>query len=132
MALVIERSQLVDQLAVIRTLALGGGVNLYTNNYTPDADSASGDFTDPGWPSYAGIPTPSWTAIAASGQEEVTTHPNVSWINDDVISWDVYGYWVYDALGSYLFAERFAGAPITLTAGQGLILSLQFRQRAIP
>lgn len=132
MALVIERSQLTDQLDVIRTLALGGYVDLWTNNYVPDADSTSINFTLPVWAGYSGINTPSWTAIAPSGQEQVMTHPNVSWINPGPGAVNIYGYVEKTALGAYLFAERFSGGPIVLASGQGLILAMVFRQRAIP
>lgn len=93
-------------------------VHLYTNDYTPVVTSVAGDFAEPAWPGYAAQPIGGWDGPNfAAGQAFSTDTPNV-WTRAEFPGSlvNVYGYYVTDAGGTVLFAERFADAPVAFPA----------------
>lgn len=87
-------------------------IKLYVNDYTPVAGSVAGSFTEMSTLGYAAktLTAASWTvttiANVASG-----TYAQQTWTFTAGSSVVVYGYFVINAAGTILFAERFASPP---------------------
>lgn len=107
---------LEEQLDAWRAVVVAAAdleLHLYKNDYTPIAGSAIGDYTEATFDSYAAqaIVATDWGAVA------VTAHVAEMQQNTPCVftagagpftTEDVYGYYVTDSVGTYLWGERFA------------------------
>lgn len=101
-------------------------LKLYSNDYTPVAASTNGSFTEATFTGYVekDIARTDWASATTngSGKAEITS-PDLSW--SATSSQTVYGYFVQDASGNLLFAERFSSAR-ALESGDTLTISPKF------
>lgn len=109
-------------------------VHLYTNNHVPADSDTAGSFTEINpavstW--YASQIIASWGAAGVTSANHYgSVGSSVSWTYSGVGGTvDIYGYYVTNGAGVALWAEYFAGAPITLnTVGQVLTLTPVYTQ----
>lgn len=102
-------------------------LKLFTNDYTPVASSAAGDFTEATFTGYSGetLARASFNDATTDGNGKAQiTYADLTWTLDANPA-TVYGYYVTDAGGNLLFAERFAQAR-SLGVGDSLVLSPKF------
>jgi hypothetical protein len=104
-------------------------VGLFTNNVTPTVTSVAGDFYPPGWVGY--LPqTAKWGLpyLNPAGVGEIDAQP-LTWTvaYGGFEAFNVYGYFLYDAYQSLVWAEAFEGGPQAVVAGgQQIELDLAF------
>lgn len=98
-------------------LALDAGtwrLRLYTNNYTPLRTSVSGDFTEPTYTGYAGQAFAGWGASAIDGSGNATSTGTATRTFQPTANTSlpqtVYGYYVLDGSGNFLWAERLSSS----------------------
>lgn len=102
-------------------------LKLFQNNYTPDADAASGSFTEASFTNYAAktLARTTWNAAVTNGSGRGETSYGASpqaW-TCGASGNTVYGYWVEGASSAkVLWAERF-GTSRVLASGD--ILNIQ-------
>lgn len=117
MAVTIPDVALVTTLEIERADFNSGGttMHLYANNYTPVAATVIGDFSEATFPGYAPAANDPYGAAAMVGAvAEIDATEAVFTYGVGVGSEDIYGYWVEDAGGNLLYAERFPGGPYTM------------------
>ena len=87
-------------------------IKLFTNDYTPVAGSVAASFTEMSGLGYASktLTAGSWTVTTISNVAS-GTYAQQTWTFTAGSSQVVYGYFVIDASGVILFAERFASPP---------------------
>lgn len=108
MGLKVKGSELVTALQDYINDKLGAyKVRLYVNNYTPDETSTNGSFTEATFTGYAVSTGNAMGAAALVGTTATATGPQVTFTATAGGSGDtVYGYYVQDSAGNYLFAEK--------------------------
>lgn len=100
-------------------------VELYKNDYTPQADSVPGSFTKATFPGYAALAAAFGSVgINAAGQAEMTS-ALLTFTQTAAGAQTIYGYFVTNNTGTQLlFAERF-GTPVALAlAGDTIRLQI--------
>lgn len=105
--LVIPKNRLPDFLEIsIRAFLNGCAYHLFQNDYTPTLTSELIDFTECDFTGYAPVDTEEWGAgfENAQGYGEIQ-HPIITFRCFEGLQ-SVWGYFVTDDLGRYLFAER--------------------------
>jgi hypothetical protein len=85
-------------------------LSLYTNNYVPLDTSVAGDFTEAAGGGYAAVTLTmgSWT-VAAGNDPSDAVYAEQTWTFTGTLTGaaTIYGYFVVDADGTLLFAEKF-------------------------
>lgn len=118
MALIVSAQGLIDHLTLIRASLNTYRMRLYKNNFTPLVTSVLGDFTEANFSGYALQLTNAWGAIATVGDLAKTIHPLLTFAhNGGVVDCDVYGYYITDAGGNYIYAERNPAGPFSVVPG---------------
>jgi len=110
--------KLLDQLRVSLN-ATPATLRLFKNNYTPVDGTVVGDLTEADFSGYAAInvtdlgspSTVSGRAVTVSAAAKVFTHSGGATGNS------IYGYYVTDAGGALLWAERDPAAPAAMSVG---------------
>ena len=94
-------------------------VRLFTNDHTPTVDDVAADYTElaAGW--YAPVVLSGWSPPTYTAPRAETSATPASWTNSDAPGSDVvvYGYFVLDADGDLVWAERDPDAPVTIFGG---------------
>jgi hypothetical protein len=86
-------------------------LKLFSNNYTPVATSAVGDFTEATFTGYTEktLDRDTWNAPSSSGGKGTITYPEQTWTAGS--SQTIYGYYITNnAEDEVLWAEKFASA----------------------
>lgn len=117
MALKFSTPGLIDVLqeykATLNTLTL----RLYKNDYTPDEDSISADFTEANFAGYSAQATDNWgdaeEGDGAYAQIEEEAHLFVT--TGATAGNSIYGYWLTDAGDNNVYAERFQAGPYDMS-----------------
>lgn len=102
---------------------------LYQNNYTPDANSIISSFTEATFDGYTFLNETVWNASALDGSNRgVSQGGTLTWTKSaGATGNNIYGYFVTDASGNLLWAERGPAAPYPMTTvGQTFQLGPQF------
>lgn len=107
-------------MASIRTAALDGGeMALFTNNITPGPQTIAADLTEATFTGYARAALTAWTVERLTpALEAVHTSPMASFAaaSPFTVQEQVYGGWIEDVAGNYVFGFRFDDAPISMGA----------------
>lgn len=123
MALLVPDTGEVKMLSYMLNVSSPSNVkyHLYTNNLTPAENTVLGDFTECADASYAAISVTggSWTVGTVAG----VTSASAATITFNISTTaSIYGYYVTDSTSAnLLWAERFAGAPLTYTSAGGTL-----------
>lgn len=92
-------------------------MHLYKNDYTPVAGSTLGSFTEADFNGYASQTITTWSAASTSASVCSSTATALTWTKSaGGTTNNVYGYYVEDADGELLWAERDPSAPGRLSA----------------
>lgn len=116
-----------DQVLLNTGLAFGNtlSLRLYTNNITPSKSDLLATYTQASGSGYAAISMPrgSWVfSNTGAGGNGNAQYPAQSWTFTGAIT--VYGYYIVDSSsGLLMWAERFAGAPLTFAAAGVLTIT---------
>ena len=107
-------------------------INLYKNDYTPDANSVLGSFTIADFSGYAGHVL---GAGAVAGPDAfnrwVLTWAQQTWTKNGAVGNSIYGYFIVNAGNKILLAERFAAAPIDMTVnGNSIVMTPVFTMKS--
>lgn len=109
-------------------------LHLFTNDYDPTDTDVIGFFTECAFTGYSSVSLTngSWVPTDTSGIGSVWAYPTISWTFTD--GGDLFGYWVQDDnTAAVIYAERFAGAPITVPSIGGVFqLSTQVQVHTCP
>lgn len=93
-------------------------LKLYSNDYTPNADSDSATFTEVTTGNgYAPITLTGATWSVADG---VATYPQQTWTFTGSKG-NIYGYYATTSTGTVVFAERFASGPFNIASNGDVI-----------
>lgn len=91
-------------------------LKLFQNNITPAAGDAVGTYTEATFAGYASSNCTGWTASTMASSTATTTADQKTFTRSSTGTvQNIYGYYVLDAGGNLLFAERDAAAPIPIT-----------------
>lgn len=106
-------------------------LRLFVNDYTPDDDSETADFTEPVWPGYAfkNLTRGLWTVPVISDHQASSTYgttPQVFTVDPPGVDTVVYGYFVTGPGDVLLWAQRF-DAPVIAGQLKPLPILPQFR-----
>ena len=112
----------------------GGGkdltMKLYTNNYIPLDTSVAGDFTEAAGGGYAAVTlsNASWT-VATGNDPSDAVYAQQTWTFTGALSGTatVYGYFVVDADGVLVFAEKFDYSYTPAKNGDQLKITPKFQ-----
>lgn len=109
---------------------VGVVAKLYTNNVTPAHGSVLANFIEAAWAGYVAQTLSGWGGAGLDGTfHAFSTASLVGFGNTSGVGQNTYGYFVTDITGAILlFAERFAGAPLTIPNGLSLGLQVTFTQ----
>jgi len=101
----------LDRLKTGWELVLRAG--LFQNDYQPLQEDTLGDYVPADFSGYGGLQfTYSWDAAVIAGPRAITASGAITWIHDGgPIQNYIFGYYVVDALGALVWAERFCPAP---------------------
>lgn len=123
----------VNLLNILRAAVEAGNVHLFSNDLTPDADTVIGSFTESAAAGYSAQSAGTWSAAATDGS-------GVAFIDSALFEFtstedpavEVYGWYVTDGSGNYLFGNRFGDAPRSFGVADAIQFSirLQLRERA--
>lgn len=106
-------------------------IKLFTNNYTPDHTSVAASFVEAAWTGYAQVAMAGWSAPAATGDFHYTTTANPAVFSNTSVGAQVcYGYYMVDATGKVIGAERFAGAPLSIPSGNTLTVTVTYTDQS--
>jgi len=89
-------------------------IRLFKNDHVPTESDTVTDYVEADFTGYASITLSNWDDPTYSSGKARIEHPQVSWTNTGAAAQDVYGYYITDASGLLLWAERDPNAPITL------------------
>jgi len=108
-------------------------MGLYKNNWTPADTDTIAAVTPADFSGYAGLQNlTSWTAAAWVSPRAVSTRAALQWThNGGATNNDIYGYYVVDQAGNLAWAERYSGAPVTMSNnGQIYQVTPQYTRRS--
>jgi hypothetical protein len=103
----------------------GAKAFLYTNNKAPAHGDTFSSYVEPTWSGYARQGLSAWSspALSADFHAQTTASP-VTFTNAGPSPANVYGWGILHADGATLLgAEQFSGAPLTVGAGQSLVVT---------
>jgi hypothetical protein len=91
-------------------------LKLFKNNITPASGDVAGTYTEADFAGYAASNCTGWTASTMASNTATTTADQKTFTRSSTGAvQNIYGYYVLDAGGNLLFAERDSAAPIPLT-----------------
>jgi len=92
-------------------------LRLFVNDFTPSRTDSESAFVDASYDGYVHIPLDDWPQPFVNGNDQgETSHPTVTFrVGPGGGTGGAYGYWITDAAGRYLFAERFAFPPVDMS-----------------
>lgn len=102
-------------------------LHLFQNDITPGPFTAIGDLTEADYSGYLAIPALAFGAVYVSGDGGAkTTLPSQQFDHSGgIVANDIYGWYLTDAGGALLMAQRFDDAPIEMsTASHSIIVLL--------
>ena len=115
MALVVPSAQKQLNLTAWIALHTPWALKLFGNNATPSDTSVVGDFTEIAGAGYVGVSLAavSWTISIAT--PSIASYAALSFIFTGAINapGTIYGYFIVDAIGGLVLAERLASPPFT-------------------
>ena len=132
MAIIIPSTSevLLLQRALGNTPTENAVLKLFTNDYTPLATSAAGNFTEMTGHAYAAktLSAANWVAISDAGGVAVASYPQQSWtFTADTAPITIYGYFVVGATtGQLLWAERMPNPYVVENDGDVLKITPRF------
>lgn len=110
-------------LDAVTDLYIGATLRLYRNNYTPLETSVAGDFTEANFSGYVAQALPNFPAANYVGPQAETVLPAQNFIHSGGgVDNDIYGYYVTDAGGDLLFAERNPLGPFSIVPGTSYVV----------
>jgi hypothetical protein len=113
------------QDAITTALLTAAKIKLFQNDVNPNPNTVIGDLTEATFSGYLAA-TATWgaTFLNSDGKAEADAPSHMFARAAGATSNDIFGYWVEDAAGNLLFAERFAGAPIPMAVVTDAIVLL--------
>lgn len=128
----ISVSQLGQRLsleAIIANQLVGAQVSLYVNNFSPTYLAELTDYVEASFPGYTPQGASGWSAPTNVGMAARTTASDITWTASATVtpSVEVYGYFVVNSDGDYIYGERFGNGPFTMTnTGDSITLTPRF------
>ena len=125
MALVVPNGQEEKLLDLILNQSLS--LRLYSNNRTPANTDAIGDYTQVSGGGYAAITLTfaNWTSTAGSPTEATyASHQSFTFTGAATVN-TVYGYYIVDAAGVLLLAERFPASAVPFIPTAGALIKIR-------
>jgi hypothetical protein len=124
-------------LADVLGAAYNGGpyvIRLFQNDHTPDPADVLADYTEADFSGYAELDLDGWAAaVTVSGRAQIVATLKVWTHSAGAVDNDIYGYYVVNAGGALVWAERDPNAPVTVdTAGQEYNVLPRFTLRLEP
>lgn len=109
-----RRSLLARTIPFLGTLSL----RLFANDVNPTIAMTELDFIEPVFDGYAPQGLTRWTTVILNAQNRAETDEgNHTWtVGPGGGTGDVYGYWVTDRDGRYIFALRFPITPVPVSS----------------
>lgn len=120
------KKALLDRLTGAGTTTLANcRYHLFVSNVVPNHADTLGTYTEASYTGYANQVAGGWAASNLDSTFHATSNgSNLTWANSSGGPVSLYGYYVTDnANAVLLFAERFAGAPVTISVGFALVLT---------
>lgn len=115
--------------AIVAALLEGAALALFQNDYVPIHTTGLGDLVEADFDGYARITLAGWPPAAIDANNRASTNLGFQTFTKtgNLVSNDIYGAYVLDGTGNFLFAERFQTSPFTLSvAGQLLLFKPYF------
>lgn len=105
-------------LAQILLIGSSFTVRLFSNNFTPNHGMVPGDLTEANFDGYAPVASLNWGSVSLNGsfEAEATLASATFTQTGTGITNNIYGYWVTDSFGNFLWAERNPSAPVAMDA----------------
>ena len=99
-------------------------VKLFKNDYTPVAGTVLANLTEADFTGYAvqNVNNPATQAALDVNNRAVTFWDLVSWTKNGATGNTIYGYWVVDNAGNFLWVERFVSGGYAMTV-DGTVLN---------
>jgi hypothetical protein len=133
MALKLPQQFLEDELAALVAFWSTRGTqtaHIFVNNITPGFGTLISSFVEASWPGYSPVAVSGWApATWAPPDAMVQALGPVSFTVTGVSSVILYGYFITDGSGAYVWGERDLNAPVTLQPGQTYSVTLRRAHR---
>ena len=126
MALVVPNGQEEKLLDLILNQSIS--LRLYSNNKTPANTDVVGDYTEVSGGGYAAVALTfaNWVSTAGSPTEATyATHQSFTFTGASASPTTVYGYYMTDAAGVLLLAERFPAANVPFIPRTGALVRIR-------
>jgi hypothetical protein len=108
-------------------------IGLFQNDFTPVETSIIGDIQPATFSGYVGLRTMNaWGAVSFVSPRAILNHPPISWVHNGgpVSNW-IFGYYVVDSTGVFMWAQRRQGDGVPMNgAGQFYEVAPQFTVRS--
>ena len=123
----------VCEALLVSGLKVDPQYHLFQNNTTPMSSDTLGSYTEADFTGYASVNAVGWSAPVTSSGHEKTLATSVLFQvgSSPTVGNNIYGYYVTDNNrgGALVWAERFTGAPLSMTvAGDAIVVTPEFQE----